>query len=73
MGRVFEQVPNVEDLREANIKVVGDRRMPVLGEMNERAISREDVREGVKEINRMRHQVCMDLHWSVLRNMVWQC
>ena len=35
----FEQVLNVEDVREANINVVVNRRMPVLGELNERAIS----------------------------------
>ena len=31
----FEQIQNMEDVREANINVVGDRRMPVLGELNE--------------------------------------
>ena len=30
----FEQVLNVVDVKEANINVVGDRRMPVLGELN---------------------------------------
>ena len=30
MGRVFEQVLNVADVREANINVVGNWRMPVL-------------------------------------------
>ena len=34
----YEQVLNVADVREANINVVGDSRMPVLGELNERAI-----------------------------------
>ena len=34
----FEQVLNVEDVRKANINVVGDWQMPVLGELNERAI-----------------------------------
>ena len=33
----FEQVLNVEDVREANVNVVGDR-MPMLGEVNESAI-----------------------------------
>ena len=37
----FEQVLNVADVREANINVVGNRRMPVLGDLNERAISLE--------------------------------
>ena len=31
----FEQVLNVEDVREVNINVVGDRWMPVLGDLNE--------------------------------------
>ena len=31
----FHLVLNVEDVREAHINVVGDRRMPVLGELNE--------------------------------------
>ena len=33
----FEQVLNVEDVK-ANISVSGDWRMPVFGELNERAI-----------------------------------
>ena len=39
----FEQVLNVVDVREANIIVVGNWRMPVLGDLNERAISLEEV------------------------------
>ena len=35
----FEQVLNIADVREANINVVGNWRMPVLGDLNERAIS----------------------------------
>ena len=46
----FQQVLNVEDVREANLNVVGDR-MPMLGEVNVRAISIEEVRKTVKEIN----------------------
>ena len=34
----FWLVPSVEDVLEANINVVGDRRMPVFRELNERAI-----------------------------------
>ena len=34
----FKQVLNVEDDGEENINVVGNRRMPVLVELNERAI-----------------------------------
>ena len=46
----FEQVLNVADVREANINVVGNWRMPVLGDLNERAISLEEVGEAVNEI-----------------------
>ena len=46
----FEQVLNVADVREANINVVGNWRMPVLGDLNERAISLEEVREAVNEM-----------------------
>ena len=46
----FEQVLNVADVREANIDVVGNWWMPVLGDLNERAISLEEVREAVNEI-----------------------
>ena len=46
----FEQVLNVADVREANINVVGNWWMPVLGDMNERAISLEEVGEAVNEI-----------------------
>ena len=38
------------DVREANINVSGDWRMPVMGELNERAISIEEVREAVNEM-----------------------
>ena len=46
----FEQVLNVADVREENINVVGNWRMPVLGDLNERAISLEEVREAVNEM-----------------------
>ena len=42
----LEQVLNAEDIREANINIIGDRRVPVLGDSTERAISIEEVREG---------------------------
>ena len=45
-----EQFLNVADVREANINVVGNWRMPVLGDLNERSISFEEVREAVNEI-----------------------
>ena len=38
------------DVREANINVVGNWRMPVLGDLNERAISLEEVWEAVNEM-----------------------
>ena len=34
MGKYFEQVLNVEDVREANINVVGDKQMSMLRELN---------------------------------------
>ena len=46
----FEQVLNVGDVREANINVVGNWRMPVLGDLHERAISLEEVGEAVNEM-----------------------
>ena len=41
---------NVPDAREANINVVGNWRMPVSGDMNERAISLEEIGEAVNEM-----------------------
>ena len=46
----FEQVLNVADIREANINVVGNWWMLVLGDLNERAISLEEVGEAVNEM-----------------------
>ena len=46
----FEQVLNVADVREANINVIGNWRMPVLRDLNERAISLEEVGEAVNEM-----------------------
>ena len=37
-AKYFEQVLNVEDVRDSNINVSCDWRMPVLGELNERVI-----------------------------------
>ena len=39
----FEQVLNVADVMEENINAVGNCRMPVLRDLNERAISLEEV------------------------------
>ena len=38
------------DVREANINVVGNWRMPMLGDLNERAISLEEGGEAVNEM-----------------------
>ena len=46
----FEQVLNVADVREANINVVGNWWMPVMGDLNERATLLEEVGEAVNEI-----------------------
>ena len=46
----FEQDLNVADAREANITVVGNWRMPVLGDLNESAISLEKLGEAVNEM-----------------------
>ena len=46
----FQLVLNVKDLREENIKVVVDRGMPVLGELNKRTISIVAVRESVNKM-----------------------
>ena len=49
-AKYFEQILNVANAREANINVVGNWRVPVLGDLNERAISLQEVREAVNEI-----------------------
>ena len=46
----FEPVLNVADVLEANINVVGNRRMPVLGDLHERDMSLEEVLEAVNEM-----------------------
>ena len=46
----FQQALNVADVREANINVVGNWRMPMLGDLNERAISLVEVKEAVNEM-----------------------
>ena len=46
----FEQVLNVADVREVNINVVGNWRMPVLGDLNERLNSLEEEAEAVNEM-----------------------
>ena len=61
----FEQDVYVADVREANINIVGNWRMPVLGDLNERGISLEEVGEAVTEMNSVRHQGWMDFRWNV--------
>ena len=46
----FEQVLNVADIKESIINVVGNWWMPVLGDLNERAILLEEVGEAVNEM-----------------------
>ena len=46
----FDQVLNVADVSEANIYVVGNWWMPVLGDLNERAASLEEVGDAVNEM-----------------------
>ena len=61
----FEEVLNVADVREANINVVGNWRMPVLGDLNERAISLEEVREAVNDIKLVILPGLMDFQWKI--------
>ena len=49
-AQYFEQVLNVADVRMANINEVGNWQTPVLGDLNERAISLEEVGEAVNEM-----------------------
>ena len=46
----IEQVLNVADVREANISVVDNWRMPMLGDLNGRAISLVEIREAANEM-----------------------
>ena len=50
---------------EAIINIVGNWLMPVLGDLNDRAISLEEVGEAVNEINLVRHRGWMDFQWNV--------
>ena len=47
----FEQVLNVADVRVENINIVGNWGMPVLGDLNERAISLKEVKEAVNKMD----------------------
>ena len=70
LAEYFEQVLNVEDVREVNINAVRDRWMSVLRELNERAILIEEVREAVKEM-KSKAKVGIEFHWSVYIKVVW--
>ena len=61
----FEQVLNVADVREANINVVGNWHMPVLGDLNERAISLEELVEAVNEIKSGKTIGLDEFRWNV--------
>ena len=61
----FEQVLNIADVREANINVVGNWQMPLLGDLNERAISLKEVVEAVNEMKSGKAQGWMDFRWNV--------
>ena len=50
LAESFEWVLNVEDEMEANINVISDWQIPVLGDLNEREISIQKVREAVNEM-----------------------
>ena len=45
----FEQVLNEADVREKNMNVDGNWKMPVFGDLNKRSITVEEVREKVNE------------------------
>ena len=49
-GEYFEQVLNMADVRDANINIVGNWQMPVLRDLNERAISLVELTEAVNEM-----------------------
>ena len=61
----FEQVLNIADVWEANINVVGNWRMPVLGHLNETAISLDGVGEAVNEMKSGKAPGWMNFRWNV--------
>ena len=61
----FEQVLNVENVRDANINVVGNWRTPMLGDVNGRAISLLEVREAVNEMKFGKAPGWMDFQLNV--------
>ena len=61
----FEQVPNLANVRKANIYEVVNWRMLVLVDLNERAISLEEVGEAVNEMKSGKARGWMDFQWNV--------
>ena len=56
---------NVADVRDANINVVGNWWMPVMGDLNERGISLEEVGEAVKEMKSDKAPWLDGFRWNV--------
>ena len=73
LAEYFEEVLNVADVREANINVVGNWRMPVLGDLNERAISLKEVWEAVNEMKSGKAPGLDGFPVECLKKVVWQC
>ena len=69
----FEHVLNVENVTEANINVAGNWRMPVLEDLNERAISLEEVGEVVNEMKSGKVPGLDGFPVECLKKVVWQC
>ena len=60
---MFNLPLNVQDVREANVS--GDWRISVLRELDEIAISIEEVTKAVKEMKSGKAEVKMDFQWNV--------
>ena len=67
------EVLNVTDVREANINVVGNWRMPVLGDLNERAITLGEVREALNEIKSGKAPGLDGFTVECSKKVLWQC
>ena len=61
------------DVREANINVVGNWRMPVFGDLNEIAISLKEVGKAVNEMKSGKAPGLDGFPVECLRKVVWQC
>ena len=53
------------DVREGNINVVGNWHMPVLGDLNERAILLDEVKEAVNEMKSGKAPELDGFRWNV--------